>query len=246
MATILTTEDGSTPIVTEQATPTRSVDLSDKLTVVNRALMRTGNNPVDVADDGSDEWRVASMAFDDWAEQLYYNATFRFTTQIVTISTRVGDSGFPGMQDVYDKPADCLWISAVCRAEDAAQVMPQLAHGMPDQDTRFPDFEYRLVNDQIHCVAPTGLLMLYVRMPRAGDPWSKGFQSALELYVQADILRGLNEDFTEAERRQARADKAIEFATSRDQNQEPRRVMFRSSVLERRRTRGWGWGSSVR
>lgn len=244
--TNIVTEGSAAPIVTEQPIPSRVVDLSDKLTVINRALARTGNNPVQTPDDGSDEWRIASLSFDDWAEQLYYNAEFRFTSQIVSITTRVGDSPFPGFQDIYDKPADCLWLANACRLEEAQQVLPQLATGMPDQDTRFPDFEYRLVNDQIHCVAPTGLLLRYVRFPRAGDPWSKGFQSALELYVQADILRGLNEDFSEAEKRQARADEAIKFATSRDQNQEPRRVMLRSSALERRRTRGWGWGSSVR
>lgn len=241
----LTTETSVT-LTTETPTPLRTVDLSDKQTVVNRALMRTGNNPVTNPDDGSDEWRIASMSFDDWAEQLYYNAEFRFSTKIAQITARNGDSAFPGFQDVYDKPADCLWLAALCRAEEAALVIPQLASGMPDMDTRFPDFEYRIINDQIHCVAPQGLLAKYVGFPATGDPWSKGFQSALELYVQADILRGLNEDFAEAERRQARADEAIKFATSRDQNQEPRRVMFRSSVLERRRTRGWGWGSSVR
>lgn len=244
--TNIVTEGEGLVLVTEQAVPSRAIDLSDKLTVVNRALARTGNNPVLTPDDGSDEWRIASLSFDDWAEQLYYNAEFRFTSQIVTVSTRVGDSPFPGFQDIYDKPGDCLWLANACRSEDAANVLPQLATGMPDQDTRFPDFEYRLINDQIHCVAPSGLLVRYIRFPRAGDPWSKGFQSALELYVQADILRGLNEDFSEAEKRQARADEAIKFAMSRDQNQEPRRIMFRSSVLERRRTRGWGWGNSVR
>lgn len=240
------TYGGASVLITETPTPTRVIDLSDKLTLINQALANTGNNLVTTPDDNSDEWRVGSSSFDQWVQTLLYNGEWKFATKIATTTSRIGNSPFPGFSDVYDMPMDCLYLHNACRAEEAASVIPALGYGKPDQDTRFPDFEYRIVNDQIHAVAQQGLLLLYTPFPQGAQPWSVGFIDALRLYVEAGCLRGLNEDFAEANQREARATKAAEMALSRDQARESTRVLFRSSVLERRQSRGWGWGQLTR
>lgn len=243
--TLLTTETPSgglgVDIVAEQrTTPQRFTLVSDKLLLINQALTNTSNNTCTV-DDASDEWRVASSAYDEQAPLLLYRHDWKFANRFQALS-RIGDSQYPGFSDVYEKPGDCLMLQNVYRADLAALVIPGLGYGMPDEDTRPPDLEYRIVQDMIHCVGPQGVIAIYIPFPVGAQPWSVGFLAALRLKVEAGILRGLNEDYAEAKTRDEMAESAFALAKSRSDTEEPRRVMFRSSVLEaRRRRRRSGW-----
>lgn len=245
--TLITTEtpsDGSTlgvALVTEQrVTPQRFTIVSDKLRVCNEALTNTGNNPVSVVDDASDEWRVASSGYEQWVPVLLHGHDWKFATRFAQLS-RVGDSQYPGFSDVYEKPGDALFLQNVYRADLAALVIPSLGYGMPEEDTRPPELEYRIVQDQIHCVAPQGAISIYTPFPVGSQPWSVGFVAALRLFVESMCLRGLNEDLAEAHSRLAEAEAMLALARSRSDGEEPRRVLFRSSVLERRRRRSSGY-----
>ncbi|SDQ99859.1 hypothetical protein SAMN05519103_00355 [Rhizobiales bacterium GAS113] len=234
------TTPGISIVAEQQSSPQRFTIVSDKLTIINQALTNTSNNTVSVPDDGSDEWRVASSAYEEWVPVLLYRHDWKFGTRFQTLS-RVGNSQYPGFSDVYEKPGDCLYLQNVYRADLAAMVLPALAYGMPDDDTRPPDLEYRLVQDQIHCVGPLGVIAIYTPFPVGSQPWSVGFVASLRKFIEAGCLRGLNEDFAEATARMKEAEQAFELATSRSDGEEPRRVMFRSSILERRRRRQSGY-----
>jgi hypothetical protein len=93
----------------------------------------------------------------------------------------------------------------------------------------------------IHCVGPMGVVAIYIPFPVGAQPWSIGFVATLRLKIEAACLRGLNEDFPEAEARDKKAEDALKLARSRSDGEEPRRVMFRSSILERRRRRSTGY-----
>lgn len=221
--------------------PQRFTLVSDKLNLINQALTNTANNNVNVADDNSDEWRIASSAYDEWVPSLLYSHDWKFATQFSASLSRIGDSIYPGFSDVYEKPGDCLYLQNVYRTDLAQLVIPSLAYGMPEEDTRPPDLEYRLVQDQIHCVAPNGATAIYTPFPVGSQPWSIGFLASLRLYVETACLRGLNEDYAEAANREKRADAVLALAKSRNDQEEPRRVLFRSTVLERRRRRSAGY-----
>jgi hypothetical protein len=153
----------------------------------------------------------------------------------------VGDSLYPGFCDVYDKPQDCLYLHTVYRTDLAQLITPSLAWAMPEEDTRPPDLEYRIVNDQIHCVGPNGVTAIYTPFPVGAQPWSIGFMAAVRLYVEAACYRSLNEDFANADKREQLAEMAMQEAAARADAEEPRRTMFRSSILERRRRRSAGY-----
>lgn len=227
------------PISSGIAVP-RTYDASDKLLIINQALINTGNNQVDVPDDGSDEWKVASSAFDQWVPILLYRRDWKFASRIIHLK-RVGDSLYPGFSDVYDKPQDCLFLHNVYRTDLAQMVLPSLAYVMPDDDVRPPDLEYRIVGDQIHCVGPFGCTAIYTPFPVGSQPWSIGFMAAVRFYVESACYRSLNEDYAQARDREQAAEMALSEAVSRCDSEEPRRTMFRSSILERRRRRGMGY-----
>src|ERR1700744_1087503 len=96
--------------------PARTYDTSDKLTIINQALVNTGNNQVDVPDDGSDEWEVAASAYDQWVPLLLYRRDWKFATRIIEL-TRIGESFYPGFRDVFDKPQDCMFLDNVYRTD---------------------------------------------------------------------------------------------------------------------------------
>lgn len=219
---------------------------SDKLAIINNALIATGNNPCATVDDGSPEWTVASMAFERWLPVLLRRRNWPFADTFADL-TRVGASRFPGFSDVYAKPPNCLFLRNVFRTDLAALVIPSLGYVMPEQDTRPPPLEYRIVTDQVHCSAPAGATAIYVPFPAGAQPWTSGFVETLTLSIEAMIYRGLNEDNAEATRCEQRAEAAMQEEAARAENEEPRRMAYRPSVLERRRRRtvGGGYGSGV-
>jgi hypothetical protein len=219
----------------------RAIDLSDKLTIVNQALINTGNNPVNVGDDTSDEWRVASSGFDQSVLELLYERNWNFATRIQQLN-RFGDSQYPGFADVFAKPADCLYLQNVYRLDLALEIFPSLATMMPDQDIMPPPLAYRIVGDQIHCVAAAGAMSIYLPFPVGAQPWSVGFVKALRFKVEAIIYRGLNEDMQAAMGAMKAAEGVLSEAAARVASEEPRKVVFISGALEARRRRfGRGW-----
>lgn len=82
----------------------------------------------------------------------------------------------------------------------------------------------------------------YIPFPTQGQPFSVGFIAALRLKVEAGLFRGLNEDFSEANRADKQAEEALMEAAARNDSEEPRKVAFRSRLIERRRVPRYGWG----
>jgi hypothetical protein len=216
------------------------IDQSDKLTIVNQALINTGNNPVAVADDNSDEWRVASSAFDQWARDLIYERDWNFAKQLANLVQVTSPPILAvGYTTVYAKPADCLFLINAWRTDLAALVQPNYDYSILAQNALPPRMDYQIVSEQIHCNAPNGARCLYIPFPTGAQPWSAGFVKALRLKVEAVIYRSLNDDVSASMQFDAKADRAIQDADFRQSSEEPRKVGFRSSALEARwRRRG--------
>lgn len=218
----------------------RAVDLSDKLTIINQALINTGNNPVNVGDDTSDEWITASSAFEQWVPILLYRRNWGFAERLQVLN-RMGDASYPGYSDVYAKPADCLFLIDVYRP-DVARLVSTAAYQSEDRrrdNTRPPGLEYKIVADRINCRAPNGAVALYTPFPVGSQPWSVGFVAALRLKIEATLYRALNEDMSASYQSDRFAEAALQEAAARADQEEPRKVAFRSPLAEARwRRRG--------
>lgn len=209
----------------------------DKLTIVNDCLISTANNTVTTADDGSDEWRVASNAFDRYVEELLYRGEWSFATLIYPQLERIGSSSEPGYGDVFAKPQNCLFLQNVWRADLAALVMPAILGAPSSQfDRAPPPLDYIVIGDQIHTTAELGACARYIPYPDGTSmAWSVGFVAALKLFIEAACYDGLNEDGAMSARRLQRAELAFKDAKALSDKEMPRRVVMRSPMMESRK-----------
>lgn len=213
----------------------------DKLTIINNALLATGNQPVAVIADGSEEWIAASNFYDRSLPKIIVSHDWKFLLTIAEME-RVGTSVYPGFQDVYALPPDCLLLRHAYDDRLAALIQPIDTWSMSETGINLPPMDYRVLAGQIHCIAPLGASCLYVQNPPAGTVGTVGFSEALTTEVENLLLRGYNEDVDSAMKHQALVKESLTIAREQDSSPEPRRILFRSRMLERRRRRGNVWG----
>jgi len=224
--------------VTGQANASQAASavVIDKLTIINRALVATSNNPVNI-DDGTDEWVTGSQAYDRMLPVLLAERNWKFQTDVTDL-LRLGTSAFPGFADVYSLPANCLQFMNCWDALIGAQALPFSAGGQTNEVIRGPSFAYRLIGNHVHCNGPNGVTAMYMKYPNGSDPIGVLFAEALTTAVQGLIASGLNDDMDSAKDYARLAENQLSKASSRDAQQEPRRVPFRSQMREARRRRG--------
>jgi hypothetical protein len=214
----------------------------DKLTIINDALLATGNRTV-VSDNGSAEWIASSRFYDRCLPVLLYEHNWPFQTATVGLA-RKGSSAYPGYLDIYAKPQDCLHLENVWRT-DFGILIPQFSGFNEDgMQTRPPALDYKIIGDQIHCCAPEGATALYVQYPNTPKAWPPGFVETLTRRIESFLYQGLNEDSTSAKAVGSVAEDELSKARAKIDSESPRRVAFRSRIQERRRTPrdGWWWG----
>ena len=233
---------------------------ASKLSIIQNALLLTGNN-IPNTDDGSVKWEVASSSYDRRLPEIMAGHDWKFLTKLSSqdangnyISlTRVGNSNYPGFQDIYAKPADCLQLIYVFNIEQAVLIVPTTSFDTTRDGIRLPAFDWLIIGDQIHCTANSGVGCKYVGFPSptaqasgsaslggsgaagGGIPWSVLFVEALTQFVEADCIEGINEDWDRASSKRKQAEMSLQRARSRNDNEEPRRVMIRSGMKEARR-----------
>ena len=212
----------------------------DKLTIINNALIQTGNSPCTFAD-GSDEWIAGANAYDRMLPVVMNRYDWKFLQKIAPLVS-AGTSAFPGYSTMLAVPADCLQLIDVWDAYYASLVLPNGFPGNPAIQTRPPAFDYKIIGGMVHCTPQDqGAIAIYVptTQPTAA---SAGFIETLTQEVAALIAVSLNEDMTAAAAARSIAKEELSLARARDTQQEPRRVPFRSRMLEVRRWRNWtGW-----
>lgn len=217
---------------------------TDKLSLINLQLDVSGQNPVAVADDGSEEWRVASAAYEQAFEYALDSHDWKQCTNVITLNS----TGAAPVDDKYDtayaKPADCVHVIWV-RAAVFGSAPPDIAE-MPAI--------YCILNNQI-CVrtfglgstptikmkyvssSPPGLVVNGVQQPNSGadQQMLRTFMTALGRFVLAGIYRGLNKDLGAARAEEAAAMKLLQEARTRADQEAPKRAPFNSRLAYARR-----------
>ena len=220
---------------------TRVYDLSDKIRIINEALINTGNNPVNIYDDASDEWLVANSAYEQGVVYILGARDWNFATNTTTLF-RIGDSDYPGYTDVYAKPADCLQLINVWRSDDAEKLNNWTrSFGHAFADMRPPDLTYSIIGDNVHTKAPYGLQCKYTVFPNDGQNWSSGFVAALRAKIEAVIYRALNEDLNSSAAMEQMAEKIMRESIARNASEDSPKVMFKSKLQHVRQIRRFGW-----
>lgn len=196
--------------------------MTDRLTIINDALLATGNNALNVEFDGSPEWQAADSAYRRAVQYLLSKHRWNFATTTQTLAGLLPSS--PSALERYNKayalPGDCLHVAGV------------FLNG-------YPLTQYELVDHKLCCAYDAGVSVKYVRAP-SPDQWPPGFVEILTMKVEAHLLRGLNEDTAEARARDNRVDAELAEFRSQSDQEEGRKAVLRSRTAERRRgARRW-------
>lgn len=191
----------------------------DKLTILNNALRATGNNAVNVINDPSDEYLVANPAFERALRFLTARHSWPFASTIDLLvrvedvdnkSRRFSEHGFR-------LPVNTLHVKEVF------------------WDT-VPLTDYEIIGDVLSCRLPDSVYANVVKLADT-EKLHPMAEEILTLYVEAGCLRGLNEDFSEATRREQKAEALLEEARPHVDQQNPARNMYKSRIRDARRSR---------
>jgi hypothetical protein len=193
--------------------------MADRLSVINDALIATGNEARNEEYDGSAEWIAADTAFRRAVSWLIAKHPWNFATTSMPLASIVSVSpdAYRGFDKAYALPTDCLHVEGVNR------------HGLPFTG-------YDLVDNKICAPFSSGLTVKYVRIP-AMEQWPAGFVELLTMKVEAHLLRSLNEDTANARQRDGDVEKELAELRAYSDQQEGRAVQLVSRSARARR--GW-------
>jgi hypothetical protein len=211
-----------------------------KLDIINDAMLATANSPFNVIDDGSDEWVAASNFYDRALRETLVQHDWKFSLALAAM-TRTGTSSYPGFQDIYQPPADCLQLRACYDQRVAALIQPLDTWTISKEGVNLPPMDFRIIGGQVHCIAPLGAGCLYLQNTTDATPLSVGFVAAVTRATEQYIYQGFNEDPAAAAGMEKKVHDKLQDARRQDDSQEPRRIMLRSPMLEKRRGRSNGW-----
>jgi hypothetical protein len=209
-----------------------------KLEIINSALSQCGDNLVNVADDGSDEWNTASPGYERALPYVIESHDWSWTTDVRTL------------QASPTPPDDESFDTAYALPDDLVHLILVRINGR--------NCIWELLNDQL--VVNTGGASVGAALTIKGifstnsDPTfaTPTVVLVLQAMVMSAIYRGLHEDVGQAERMWNAGKALLAEAKSRHDMQKPKRAMFNSRITASRRIRrpwpptpgGWGGGGT--
>lgn len=189
----------------------------DRLTIINRALISTGNEPVQL-NDGSPAWQHADVAFgyalDDFLSQ--HSWPFARTSADLVLA-----DPSPAVQfaHAFALPPGLLHLRAV------------FVDGI--QSTRFV-----VMGRKLCCDVPSGVAIEYIAEPAEMD-WHPQATVCLTMFLEARIMMGFNEDERGGQARlQAAMIKMVEVRAQLAGENPARNAFLGSATIARARRRG--------
>ncbi|MBX5001887.1 hypothetical protein HJB72_28605 [Rhizobium lentis] len=191
----------------------------DKLTIINNALVATGNEPVNVLNDPSDEYRAANAAFDRTVRFLAARHTWPFAMTTDPL-TRVPDADNKSRRF----------------SKNGFRLPPDMFHLKEVYFGTCIFTEYEIIGNVLSCNFDSDIYAAVVKAP-ADAQWHPMAEEVITRYVEAGCLRSLNEDFAEASRREQSAELLLEETRSHVDQQNPGRNTYKSKIAVARRSR---------
>jgi hypothetical protein len=213
-----------------------------KLGIINSALSQTGDNLVNVADDGSDEWNTCSPAYERALGYMMESHGWSQATDVRTLQPAVNLPDDDQFDTAYPLPPDLVHLIWV-RISDLPCIWDLLNGQLVVNSRGGPP--------QVPALTPAVVTVKGVFStnsdPTAATPT---FVLALQAFVMSGIYRGLHEDVAQAERMWMAGKSILQDAMTRHDQQMPKRAPFNSRIsASRRLRRPWpavpgGWGGT--
>lgn len=196
-----------------------------KLDVINDALGLTCNTLCNVEDDGSDEWTVASLAYEAAITYMIESGNWKFSTVVAVLASTGVAPTDPLFDTAYAKPPALLHLIWV-RINDAP-VTYQILTNQIVMNVTAAGFS---------ATNPGVVTAKYVTQPTP-DQVTPTFMMALRSFVMSGIYRGLHEDNGEAEKLWMAGEAFLRKAMSRSDQEAPKRSFFNHRITAARRIR---------
>lgn len=207
-----------------------------KLQLINRALVQSGANSVNAADDGSDEWTVCASAYEEALAILIQEHGWGFATKVnadLTASATAPDN--VSWDTAYSLPSDLvhlIWVKLLLDTSTPVAIPYDIEGGMLVLNAQGgpppPDPP----------VTPGTVSIKYVSSdnadPTEGTPL---FVASLTRYVRAAIHGGLFGDKAEEKAQLAIAEALGQRSRTRYDQQKPKRALFNTRIGASRRIR---------
>lgn len=232
----------------------------DKLGVINSALAQTGDNLVAAADNGSDEWNVASPAYERAVAYMIEQHNWLFAKTFATLQPATNVPTDDQYDTAYNLPSDCVHVIQV-RISDLPAIY-DFQMGPPQRDPASGQFVgpsgmQLVINAQggppppNPPQTPAAVTLQYISSTTSDPTFATPtFVAALERFVMAGIYRGLHEDMQEARAATSEAMSLMQQSRTRHDQQRPKMAPFNSRMTASRRIRRpWpavptGWGGT--
>lgn len=214
-----------------------------KLELINSALSQTGDNVCSNADDGSDEWNVASPAYERALAAVCENHSWSWLTDVRTLQPAVNVPDDDQYDTAFILPDDLvhlIWVRVSDSPSNYDLLNGQLiinARGGPQQptppNTPAPVTIKGIFSTNSDIVNGTPIAVM-----------------AMQHFVFSGIYRGLHEDTANADKMFAMGTSILQEARTRHDQQLPKRAPFNSRITASRRIRRpWpvtptGWGGT--
>lgn len=180
----------------------------DKLTVINNALVNTGNQRLNALYDGSDEWTVTDLGFTRALRFLTSRHNWTFAQTVVAL-TRVPDD--QNLSRVY---------------RDNGFAMPSCLHMMEVYYDETVLQDYEVLGNVLSCAYADSIYAKIINQPTDAS-WHPMAEEVLTLMLESSCLRGLNEDFQEADKRWNAAENLLFETRPRVDQTNPARNLFK-------------------
>jgi hypothetical protein len=236
-----------------------------KLDTIQSALTLTADNVPQVVDDGSDEWNVASPAYDRAIAYAMENGSWGYAKQTITLQPSPVAPQDPNWDTAYPVPQDCVHILMV----KINQIIPSTPNTNLPALTLW-DIGVIMVNGSPVTaimtnsqggppppnppVTPSQIMLTYISNSGPLTDSTNGTPTlilALQAFVMSGIYRGLHEDTAEADKLWKEGLALLQEARARYDMQKPKRQIFNSRITAARRIRRpWppvgndNWGGS--
>jgi hypothetical protein len=235
----------------------------DKLGVINSALLASGDNAVNVADDGSDEWEVSSPAYERALGYIMESHGWGYAALVIALTPSATAPQDTNWDTAFPIPPDCVHIIWVKINRDTQDTF---TNSTTTNVSLLYDILGTPTGPVIVCnaqggppppnppVTPAIVTLKYVSNSGALADSTAGTPTmivALQTFIMSAIYRGLHEDPAEADKTFAAAKMLLQEARTRYDQQKPKRQFFNSRIFAARRIRrpwpslGLGnWGGS--
>jgi hypothetical protein len=186
----------------------------DRLSIINDALLATGNDTLNSEYDGSQAWLAAESAYRRAVGFLLARHNWNFATTTVGLAGLLPSSPSKRFSYAYQLPSDLLHLSTAFY-----QTVPLT--------------DYEIINNSLCCNYDTDVTLKYVRAPQV-SAWPLSFAELVTIKTEEGILRGLNEDGDRADGRLRVAETLLGEVRAQTDQQEPAQAVLRSRTAERR------------